>query len=658
MTSQSIPRRTYQISLYMALGLLLTGLAPAQQAGDQVKQLIHSEQIRKDPNPVAAAYLLEWSASTLNDSERKDLRRQVEAALLEKLDVTMMHQASLIQENMPGGVMGGAFKPGNLVGMAAGGLFGGGGSPLMTQSPQDGERMRREFEEKLAAPWIEGMAATAVLESLGHRDAVDRFYRRCLHNNFMVDWFQDRCAAGMIALTPDRAYEFFLKLVREPVMDVELMMGPQMAALMEAQSKKQEMPELPLLRNPGIRGLGRMLAGSALTASQRAEVYSLFEKVGNAKDNDLNLEALAEALGRSGDERGIPILERIAKRAKQDEVKRLASATLAAVFRQPKAVQALQKQLRSGTAEERYQAARHLLPLQDSAALEWIQKALLEDPESIRADFRAPLLEQLAAYDEPFAQDLLRQVRSHPKTDRWISDWAALALLRKGDLEGLDQVLDSVEKGEIKLEDGNVGARAGKSALNTAIKIGVSLAAKAAMEHYLGEVGSLVHQATVGKALGTNDLSGLLQRVVADFAMSEIMRNREGRRLEDQLTQQYFFEAARTLAAVEGDAALRALEKLLENEAPGVALQAAQSLTQRPEREAARALAKAFSRDYSEGPSGVGEPEVKAQILAAAVGIAPDSVETRNLLASATASPEVALKAMAWTALALQDAGH
>lgn len=632
-----MPKSKIYLCLYaVLLNAAVPFVAPCDaQDAPRARGIVQSGALARHPNPVLLAFLVEDCHDCLPADVQQQAVDQITASLRERTLIQPMEQVGKLMGEMMGAyspfkMMKEVYTPENILR----GALGVGAAP-----PRGMQQQIEGMQQTLLDPWVRGLEAADSLRRTGQVEPAASFYRSCLTSIGSLtagplghDWLQDGCIDGALALGPQTAATIFAAIWDQPYPDF----GFDLSAF-AAQGKTME--PVPAIQAVAAKALGKLVGAGELTAQQREAVMG--ELVALAETRGLDLIAttgVVQGLAFAAHPEARPLLERLARKGKPEEVRPVAVRALAAAYRDEWAVARLRKELRRGgigkafkkakslapwsndessqmidqpetDAEDdvKYFAASTLLRLGDEAAFAWIEDTLENrSPPEGRSDHRPDLVRDLVETGSERSRSLLaeRVAAGHP--DEWLFAWMTIGLYELGDRSQLDELGALIDKADWNFGRGTVGAwyKRLKPLLWEGAKI----------------------------AMGMPADTQKLVRMVAAFAFAE--RDRYLARADERLrrTAQYRWQLADALAGVDAPETLPVLDRLLALEDSSVRLSAARALVSQSSPGAPDLLARAVDLDYGEEDGVSRNPEIHTALLRALVTRFPDHPRTQAAL--------------------------
>jgi len=621
--------------------ILLAGVVVAAPCTAQdtptARAIVASGELARRPNPVLLAFLLEDCSDCLPADVRQAAIDQMIASLRDRTLIDPMEQVGELMRGAmgmmsPAAMMKQALSPENMLRGALG--AGPGGSAQAMQ-----QRQLQGMQDALLDPWVRGLEAADNLRRAGHDEAAADFYRGCLTSIGSIaagpmghDWIQDRCIDGALALGPETAGEIFAAIWDEPYPDF----GFDFSAF-GAQGPKME--PFPAIQAVAAKALGKLVGGGDLETEQRDAVMgALLELADTRRLDPVAATGVVQGLAFAADRRAQPVLDRLAKRGKPEQVRPVAVRALAAAFRDEWAVGTLRKELQQGggvgkafkkarsfvpgsgdassqmidapaEAEDdvRHLAASVLLRIGDEAGYTWTDDTLKDrNPPQGETDARPDLVRDLVETGSERARRLLaaRVAAGHP--NEWLLAWMRIGLYELGDRSQLDELAALIDE---------TGWDFGRGTAASWYK---------RLEPLLWEGAKL--------AMGMPSDTERLARMVASFAFAE--RDRHLQRADERArrTAQFRWQLADALAGVDSAEAVPVLARLLEFDDESVRLSAASALLSQSSPPAADLLARALDLDYGDEDGVSRNSEIHAALVRALVSRFRDHPRTAAAL--------------------------
>lgn len=611
-------------------------VAPCAAQDDlRARGVVQSGILARQPNPVLLAFLVEDCQGCLPADIQQQAVDQITASLRDRTLIEPMEQVGKLMGGMMGGyspfqMMREAYTPENLLRGALG------------AAPAPSPRVQQHIQsvqESLLDPWVRGLAAADSLRRSGYTEPAARFYRSCLTSVGSLaagplgyDWLQDSCIDGALQLGPATAGAIFTGIWDQPYPDL----GIDWSAF-AAQGKTME--PVPAIQAVAAKGLGKLVGAGELTPQQREVVVGELVSLAGTKGLDLMAATgVVQGLAFSADPAAKPVLERLAKKGKPEEVRPLAVRALAAAYRDEWAVQQLRKELRRGGISKTFKKAKSLAPwsddgssqmvgqpepfarddrkylaastlihLGDDAAYAWVDDTLesRNPPEGV-TDHRPDLVRDLVDTGTKHARSLLAKRVAEGHANEWLLAWMTIGLYELGDRSQLDELEALIGKTDWNFGLGTAGAWYKR--LKPLLWEGAKMA--------------------IGLPADTQKIA----RMVAGFAFAE--RDRYLTRANERVrrTAQYRWQLADALADVDAPDSLPVLGRLLEMDATSVRLSAARALMGQTSPATADLLARAVDLDYGAEDGVSRNPEIHAALLRELVGRFPESPQTQAVL--------------------------
>ena len=600
------------------------------------RAIVASGELTRNPNPVLLAFLVEDCRGCLPADLQQQAVEQITVSLRERTLIQPMEQVGKLMGEFMGAynpftMMREAYTPGNILR----GALGAGAAP----SPRVQQQIQG-VRKTLLDPWVRGLEAADNLRRAGYAESAARFYRSCLASIGSLaagplgyEWLQDGCIDGALGLGPQAAGVIFAAIWDQPYPDL----GIDWSAF-AAQGKAME--PVPAIQAVAAKALGKLVSAGGLTPQQRDGVMDELLSLADTRKLDIvAATGIVQGLALAADPRAQPVLQRLARKGKPEEIRPVAVRALAAAYRDQWAVAALRKDLRKGgigkafkkakslapwthdgsaqmidQAETdgednlKYLAASALLHLGDPAAFDWIGDTLTDrSPPTGRTDHRPDLVRDLVETGSERSRSLLAERVSAGHPDEWLHAWMTIGLYELGDRSRLDELEALIDKTDWDFGRGTVGA------------------------WYKRLKPLLWEGATM--AMGMPADTQKLVRMVAAFAFAERDRHlaRAGERA--RRTAQYRWQLADALAGVDAPETLPLLARLLSSEDTSVRLSAARALVGQSNPGAAELLAHAVNLDYGEEDGASRNPEIHAALLRTLVTRFPDHPSTEAALA-------------------------
>lgn len=599
----------------------------------QAHGIVASGQLARQPNSVLLTFLVEDCADCLPQELEQQAIEQITTSLRQETLVNPMEQVGTLMGDVlsPGKMLKQAFSPAN---MFRGALGGGAAAPRGMHQQMQG------MQDMMLDPWVRGLGAADNLGRAGFIQPAAAFYKGCLTSISTMTagqlgegWLTDACIDGALRLGPDVSGKLFAQIWDAPYPDF----GINLAALA---GQGKEIEPFPQIQAVAARGLGK-LAGSGDLSSQQYEAV-LTELLGLADQKRLDRAAatgVIQGLASSGDPRARPVLKRMARKGKPEEIRPVAQRALAAAFRDEWAIKRLRKDMKKGdglgglvkkaksaapwssqgqsqavnyaqpgTEEDpKYLAASVLLHIGDEEAFEWTNERLEDrNPSNGETDHRPDLVRDLVETGDPRAREILAERVAHGHANEWLLAWMRIGLYELGDYNQIDELAALTDKTDWNFGRGTVGAWYKR--LKPLLWEGAKMAA--------------------GLPSDTQRIAKLL----AGFAFAE--RDRHLARADERTrrTAQYRWQLADALAESDQPEALPVIRELLAFDDESVRLSAARALIGRTEDGVARLLNRAMELDYGQEGGVSRNPEIHAALLRDLITRFPDHPETAAAL--------------------------
>lgn len=634
-----------------ALALASLLVVPAGFAApDEVRQIVDSGSLAREPNAVLLQFLREEGRDAVEPDLRERAIDQMMEALREKTLVDPLEQVGEMMRSPMAGFKEGmkqAFKPSNMLRQAMGAGPGGGSMRQM-------QNMQRQMESALIDPWVRGLEAASILVLAGDTEAAAEFYRGCLTSIGSMmpgsrhDWLQDRCLDGALEMGPEAAGAVFADIYDNPYPDLGIDMS--MFA-----GQGQGMQPVPQIQAVAAKGLGMLVGTGSLDEAQEQGVLAAIVGMAERKKQDpVALEGAIQGLAFARDPAAVEPLRRLWKKGKPKEIRPVALMGLVAGYRQPDTVRALRKELRSGTgivrtfrkaksfapwtqenpaaqrkqrqkAEERYDAAQALIQAGDEAGYEWAADYL--DQRNVpqgEIDHRPDVVRDLVDVGTPEARAVLTTLVAEGHENEWLEALMRIGLFELGD------------ESQLSLLHQLAGEHDWKFGRGTAAR-------------WYKRLKPLVWEA-IKLAAGVPPDKERLRRMVADYAFAERDRILARKSEREVKTAQFRWQLADALSEFDDPRALPVVETLLEDEDEAVRLSAARALLGQTTQGAPALVARAIELDYG-GEAGISRnPEIRSALLRHLVNEFDGALETRRAVLAARRSEAPSLRFFGLTA--------
>lgn len=634
------------------------GLAPRVHANEaELQAIIDSGSLAESPNSILLDYLLNEGQDALPTDLHEEAVDQMVAALRDQTLVEpLASMGDILAAANPMKMMGGAKGMMKMVGtgMLRGATQGGTGSQSGPGSLS--MQIQQEIGSAMIDPWVRGLGAARTLAQARYANDATRFYRGCLTSIGSVvplgsknDWLQDECIRGALVMGPEDAGALFAELWEEPY--IQSGFGP------DAQEKDREVS--PEIQAVAAQGLGKLVGSDQLSSEQRVAVMRALIDMVEMKKPDLTaLTGTVQGLSFAEDPQAVEPLRRLWKKGKPKEIRPIAMGALVAVYREPDAIEAMRKELQTGTgtggtlnsfapwtsdsnsgqqrrndeAEARYLAARTLIRAGDDAGYEFAAKFLdRQNTPSGSWDFRPDLIRDLVETGGERARSLLEQRVEDGHPNEWLEAMMRTGLLELGDSSQIPALLPLIEKQDWDFGRGT--AASWYKRFKPLLWQGVKMAVKS----YLGQPPR------------QQDLERT-QQIISNMAWGERDRIRD-RKIERELrTDQFRWQVADSASELDDPGCLSLLAPLLDDEEASVRLSAVSALLEQSEPSAANLLVRALELDYGEEDEVSRNPEIQAAIIRRLVSGFPKNPATRQALALAAHTDSASLRFMALTA--------
>jgi len=642
---------------------LIIAALPAAAEETALRQILESGVLAENPNSILLDYLLNEGKEALPpDLHKQAVDQMVEAlrtrTLVDPLEGMDQMMAAANPMKMFGGKKGLMKQMG--MGMLRNATGGGGGmSPGMNNRMQ---QMRNTMDSAMIDPWVRGLGAAGTLTQAGYIDDASRFYRGCLTSIGSAvpsgkknDWLQDQCINGALLMGPNGAGALFAELWEEPYMNF----GFDLAAY---GGEPTVMPEIQAV---AAHGLGKLVGSGQLTTQQRAGVMQVLVDMVHMKKPDLTaLTGGVQGLSFAEDQQAIQPLQSMWKKGKPKEIRPIALGGLVASYRDPDAIKAMRKELKTGTgiiasykqaksfapwtsnaneqqpmsenqgsddAEARYLAARALLRAGDDAGYEFAAKFL--DKRNVPSgdwDYRPDLIRDLVETGGDRSRSVLYEGVTDGHQNEWLEAMMRTGLLELGDRDQIPELLALVGKRDWDFGRGTA-ARWYKR-FKPLLWQGIKMAAKTYM----------------GMPPDQQDLQRMRQ-MVTNMAWGERDRILARKSERDVKTDQFRWQLADSAGELDDSQCLSILEPLLSDDEPSVRMSAASALLDQSDSGAADLLSRALILDYGAEGGVSRNPEIHAAVTRRLIREFPSDPATQQALQRAvqSASPSVRFLALA-----------
>jgi len=663
-------RQTGRASQPLVAALLALTIATSPAAADeaQMQRIVDSGALAKSPNSILLDYLLNDGKDALPPELHKQAVDQIVEALrtqtlvdpLEGMDQMM---AAANPMNMFKGNKKGLMKSMGM-GMLRSATGGGGGMSSGMNSQM--QQMKKNMDSALIDPWVRGLGAAATLTQAGYTDDSARFYRGCLTSIGSIvpsgsknDWLQDQCINGALLMGPNDAGALFAGLWEEPYMDY----GFDFAAY---GGQDAQMPAVPEIQAVAAHGLGKLVGSGQLSTQQRAGVMQVLIDMVRMKKPDLTaLIGGVQGLSFAEDPQAVGPLQKMWKKGKPKEIRPVALGGLVAGYREPEAIKALRKDLKTGTgviatykkaksfapwtaetgqqgplqgeeqgandAEVRYMAARALMRAGDDAGYQFAAKFL--DERNVPPgdwDYRPDLIRDLVETGGDRSRSVLDEMVTDGHQNEWLEAMMRTGLLELGDRSQIPELATLLDKRDWDFGRGTA-ARWYKR-FKPLLWQGVKMAAKAYM----------------GMPPDERDWQRIRQ-FVTNMAWAERDRMVARKTERDVKTDQFRWQLADSAGEVDDPQCLSLLAPLLGDEEASVRLSAASALLDQSAPGTADLLFRALTLDYGGEKSISRNPEIHAAVTRRLIRTFPTHPATKQALqrAAKSDSPSVQFLALA-----------
>ncbi|HET8647786.1 MAG TPA: hypothetical protein VFO85_19970, partial [Vicinamibacteria bacterium] len=276
--------------------------------------------------------------------------------------------------------------------------------------------------DAMARVWSDWVDAGLILQKAGYREEAGAFFQKCIQE-FALPELKARCTVALAAQEPERAFTLVLGLVDNGGRDA---------------------PRDSQVTNLGLRLLGEMAGGEALTKEQKDRAFEELLKRTKGFSNVEHKVAAAEGLVASRDPRAVEPLRGMTKGTFKDrDASRVAQRGLFLVFKDAQATEALAKQLKGGFLSQpadQVDAALTLIEGGHAAAFEFAGKFLSRKRKDEELDLATALVRALAHQGGDEAKRVLAQAMAAQKPKEWLTAAMAVQLLALGDEAGLATV--------------------------------------------------------------------------------------------------------------------------------------------------------------------------------------------------------------------------
>jgi HEAT repeat protein len=537
------------------LALLLTPAGKAAPtpapAPDPLQAVLETRGLQSAYNPVLLAFLTEEAKGRLPETQRKAALEQLVAGFRQEIQVRAGQQAVAGLATALGAVLGGAAGQG--------------------------------ISEGAAQVWTDWVNAAFTLQKAGYKEETTPFFQNCLET-FPYDELRARCAAGLAAADPDKAFSVLIGLL---------------------DSKNGEE-----VNAAALRLLGRLAASEGFPQEKKDAVVDELIKRTHGMLNTSLYPAAIDGLMRAKDPRAVEPLRGLTKgMMKGPEVKRAALRALLLGYADAGAREALQKDLKGGFMKEpkdQVAAALVLIEAGDAAgldfALQYLSKKKKKDP-----DFSPELVFGLVERGDDAARGILAKAVVVQDPGDWIAADMAIGMLSLGDASAIEIVRSALGK---------------KDWPETRIRAAVALAGQ---KDYSGI--PVLKQMTESEGL----LKTAFKLALGNAPDVESMR----------------VAVASGLGRIDHKDAVPILTALLQDKSDRVRLAAAYALSGLKDPAALDGLPRALETDYGKEGSRSRNPEVRAHLLRSAASRFPEDPRTAALLKAGSATDVVSVKFLA-----------
>lgn len=640
----------------------------------EMRSLVETGVLAQSPNSVLLDFLLNEGSDALPpDLHKLAVDQIVEALRTQTLVDPMEGMSEIMAFANPMKMFGGTKGLMKQMGMGMLRSKTGGGGGMSSGMDAQMQKAQREMQEAVADPWVRGLGAASTLYQAGYPEDAIRFYRGCLTSVGSLvptgqknDWLKDQCIAGALQMEITDAGGLFAELWDNPQMDL----GIDFAAF---GAEQPEMPPMPEIQATAALGLGKLVGTGQLSQPQHSAVMQAL--IGMAGTKKLDLVALTGAvqgLSFAEDPQAVDPLRRMWKKGKPEEVRPIALGGLVAGYRQPDAIKAMRKDLKTGKgviasykkaksfapwtassnqqqptseqqgandAEARYLAARALMRAGDEAGFLFARKFL--DKRNVPQgdwDYRPDLIRDLVETGGDRGRTALDDNVTDGHQNEWLEAMMRVGLLEMGDRSQIPELESLVDKRDWDFGRGTA-ARWYKR-----------------FKPLLWESTKLAAKAYLGMPPGEQDWRRM-QQLVTNLGWAE--RDRiVGRKSErDVKTDQFRWQLADALAEVDDPRSLEILATLLDDEEASVRMSAASALLEQSDPQTPNLLAVALGKDYGTEQEVSRNPEIHAAILRRLVRTFPDHPATAQALNFATESEAASVRLLALAA-AEDSSGH
>ena len=632
----------------------------------EMRSLVETGVLARSPNSVLLDYLLNEGNDALPpDLHKLAVDQIIEALRTQTLVDPMEGMSEIMAFANPMKMFGGTKGLMKQMGMGVLRSKTGGGGGMTSGMDAQMRKAQMEMQEALADPWVRGLGAASTLYQAGYSADAIRFYRGCLTSAGSLvptgqknDWLKDQCIAGALQMEIGDAGGLFAELWDNPQMDL----GIDFAAF---GAQQPEMPPMPEIQATAALGLGKLVGTGQLSRQQHSAVMQVL--VGMAATKKIDLVALTGAvqgLSFAEDPQAIDPLRRMWKKGRPEEVRPIALGGLVAGYRQPDAIKAMRKDLKTGQgviasykkaksfapwtsnetqrqssggrdgvddAEARYLAARALIRAGDEAGFVFARKFL--DQRNVPQgdwDYRPDVIRDLVETGGDRGRTILHDNVIDGHQNEWLEAMMRVGLLELGDRSQIPELEALADKKDWDLGRGTA-ARWYKR-----------------FKPLLWESAKLAAKAYLGMPPGEQDWRRM-QQLVTNLGWAE--RDRMvGRKSErDVKTDQFRWQLADALAEVDDPRSLKILATLLDDEEASVRMGSASALLEQSDPLTPELLLDALGKDYGAEQDVSRNPEIHAAILRRLIRTFPEHPATREALSlgADSAAPSVRLLAIA-----------
>ena len=664
-------RPTGRASKTLVAALLALTIAASPTAADEteMRRIVASGSLAQSPNSLLLDYLLNDGKDALPPDLHKQAVDQIIEALRTQTLVDPLEGMSEIMAAANPMNMFKGNKKGLMKSMGMGMLrsaTGGGGGGMSSGMQSQMDQMQKEMDKAMIDPWVRGLGAASTLTQAGYSDDASRFYMGCLTSIGSIvpsgsknDWLQDQCINGALLMGPNDAGALFAGLWEEPYMDY----GFDFATY---GGQDAQMPAVPEIQAVAAHGLGKLVGSGQLTAQQRAGVMqALIDMVQMKKPDFTALTGGVQGLSFAEDQQAIQPLQKMWKKGKPKEIRPVALGGLVASYREPDAIKAMRKELKTGTgivtsykkaksfapwtgdsgqqqpkkekegaddAEARYLAARSLIHAEDDAGYEFAAKFL--DKRNVPPgdwDYRPDLIRDLVETGGDRSKSVLHEMVTDGHQNEWLEAMMRTGLLELGDLSQIPDLRALVDKKDWDFGRGTA-ARWYKR-FKPLLWQAVTIAAKTYM----------------GMPPDQQDWQRIRQ-IVTNMAWGERDRILGRKSERDVKTDQFRWQLADSAGAVDVPGCLSILAPLLGDEEASVRLSAASALLGQSSTAAADLLFRALTLDYGTEGDISRNPEIHAALTRRLVRTFPNHPATQQALQRAAMSDSPSVQFLALTA--------